>query len=134
MSVYEARHSEVMRYLTHSILAALLLFGVCAAEPTISVQDVPTDEYAQWLTEKEALWSTELKNLKPFAPEQVQSMEATREHIRSNARALEANVSESEADALKAETNQLVYGLENSLEEVYGDLQQKSGPALVLNL
>ena len=123
-----------MRYLTHSLLSALLLVGVCVAEPNISVQDVPADEYAQWLSEKEALWSKEFGNLKPFAPEQVRSMEETRAHIRSNAEALESNLSAAEAEALKAETNQLVYGLESSLEEVYGDLQQKSGPALVLNL
>ena len=123
-----------MRYLTHSILAALLLVGVCAAQPTISVQDVPAEEYSQWLTEKEALWSREFQNLKPFAPEHVQSMEAIRARIRLNAEALESNPGASEAEALKAETNQLVYGLESSLEEVYGDLQQKSGPALVLNL
>ncbi|MCA9776656.1 MAG: hypothetical protein KC800_08075 [Candidatus Eremiobacteraeota bacterium] len=123
-----------MRYLTHSILAALLLFGVAAAEPTISVQDVPSNEYAQWLSDKEALWIKEFDNLKPFAPEQVRSMEATRAKIMANAQALEGTSSDSKADELKNETNQLVFGLENSLEEVYGNLQQKSGPALVLNL
>ena len=123
-----------MRYLTHSILAALLLFGVAAAEPTISVQDVPSDEYAQWLSDKEALWTREFDNLKPFAPEQVRTMEAVRARIMANAQALEETNSSSEADELKAETNRLVFGLENSLEDVYGDLQQKSGPALVLNL
>lgn len=122
-----------MRYLTHSIFLALLLCGVCAAQPTISVQDVPAAQYAQWLHDKESLWEKELDNLQVFAPEQVSRMEETRARIRANAEALDSASDTRKAD-LKAETNRLVYGLERSIEQTYAELHEKSGPVLVLNL
>lgn len=111
-----------------------MLAGISLAEPNISVTDVSDSDYAQWLVEKNELWTAELERMKPFAPTQVEPLQEKIAQIERHALELREQPDSVVSEQLKAETHLLVYSLERDLEGLYVDLERASGPVVVLNL
>ncbi|MFA5509061.1 MAG: hypothetical protein WC423_26795 [Vulcanimicrobiota bacterium] len=123
-----------MRCFVQTILLVTLLCATGFAETNRTVEEISVTEYREWLGEKESLWVQELDNLQAFAPERVRQLEKTRELIRQKATLLETTSDPAQAHSLKSDTQELVYAMEKSLEALYGELEQQSGPVLVLGL
>lgn len=96
-------------------------------------EKVDENAYVEWLQEKHSSWTHEISQIKNFAPEQVKSMQGKLRAIQSNTLKLQAAKSPNEATSLKAETHQLVFGLERELEQTFADLENASGPAVVFS-
>ena len=126
-------HNVIMKHVTCLLMMVLLLCGLSGAEPAISVDGVSAQDYAQWLEEKDSLWTTELEQMRPFMPEQVKSLEQNLESIRHHARQIREQPGSEDVPRLKKETHLLVFSLEQKLEGLYVDLERASGPVVVLN-
>lgn len=123
-----------MKHVTCLLITVLMLAGISLAEPNISVTDVSDSDYAQWLVEKNELWTAELERMKPFAPTQVEPLQEKIAQIERHALELREQPDSVVSEQLKAETHLLVYSLERDLEGLYVDLERASGPVVVLNL
>jgi hypothetical protein len=121
-----------MKHVTCLLISFILVAGVGSAQPNLSVADVSKAEYTQWLSDKDALWTNELEQMRPFAPAQVEPLEQKLEEIRRHATRISEESNSAERERLKSETHLLVYSLERDLEGLYVDLERASGPIVVL--
>ena len=123
-----------MKRVTSLLMFVLLLTGIGPAQPTLSANGVSDQDYVRWLGEKDALWTSELEQLRPFMSERVQPLEQKQTSIRRNAQQIGETPESKESKRLKSETHLLVYSLEKDLEGLYADLERASNPAIVLDL